>query len=153
MSITSQTHKFIQYQDLGSGTGKACIMAGLSDDFSAVWGVEVLDKLHKKAKENNKRYRNRVIPTPTTEVTFSRDEIIASAEEWKHMAKYVFTLCTCFSDEFMDDLIKLLDTCDKGTYVISVTHPIISDKYKLMEHGKYEMSFGEATVFFQRKIC
>ena len=128
-------------------------MAGLSDDFSAVWGVEVLDKLHKKAKENNKRYRNRVVPTPTTEVTFSRDEIIASAEEWKHMAKYVFTLCTCFSDEFMDDLIKILDTCDKGTYVISVTHPIISDKYKLMEHGKYEMSFGEATVFFQRKIC
>ena len=139
------------FVDLGSGTGKACIMAALSDNFSAVIGIEVLDKLHKKAKENKTRFKKRVDPTPSTEITFSRDDIIA-AEEWTQIAKCVFTLCTCFCDELMDDLIKKLETCDKGTYVVSVTHPIISDKYKLLEHGKYKMSFGEATVFFHRKI-
>ncbi len=139
------------FVDLGSGTGKACVMAALSDQFSSVIGMEVLEKLHAKAKENKARYQRMIVPTPSTEVMFSRDDFIA-ADEWTQIATCVFTLCSCFCDELMDDLIKKLDTCEKGTYVVSVTHPIISDKYKLLEHGKYEMSFGKATVFFHQKV-
>jgi len=141
------------FVDLGSGTGKAVFVASMLHEFEQVKGIEVLEALCNQSKEILHKYKNRVVKKVNVDrqdnaIEFVRDDFVMA--DWS-AATSIFSLCTCFTEELRLEMQERADRCQKGTWFITVTHPLGSEHYRLVECRKYKFSFGEATVFTQRK--
>lgn len=65
-------------------------------------------------------------------------------------ADVVFANSTCFSREMMDRIGE--SPLAIGTFAITLTKPLLGYQWRLLENYKKDMSWGQATVFVQKRV-
>eukprot|EP00924_Labyrinthula_sp_SR-Ha-C_P015095 maker-scaffold_9-snap-gene-8.53-mRNA-1 protein AED:0.00 eAED:0.00 QI:108/1/1/1/1/1/2/260/261 len=64
---------------------------------------------------------------------------------------FIYVNCTCFSVETWNKLSALFESCAEGTLILSVTNEIKSTDYQIVWTKLLKMSWGNATLFLQKK--
>lgn len=141
------------FYDLGSGTGKAVLLASMLANFSHCVGIELLKDLHDAAESILHRLQIEIQPYMAPEdfpvVSFyQRDFLRFDFSD----ADVVFAHSTCFYDELWEHLIRKFEQLQPGTRVISVTKTITSPKLAHFRTEEEAMGWGKATVHFYKRI-
>jgi precorrin-6B methylase 2 len=138
------------FYDLGSGTGKAVILASLFFEFSKCIGIETLEDLHKASRQVLENYQHyAVVQREKRFIDFINTNFL----EYDISDGDIFFIhATCFPDELMSQLGKRLEFAKTGARVITVTKTFESDKFQSVDHHEYQMSWGKATIYFYKKI-
>lgn len=137
--------------DLGSGSGKAVIIAAMCFDFSACIGIELLEPLHQLSAEALKVFHEnsngdiKNIP----EIKFYHQNLIHTDLS---SADLIFINATCFPVDFWNTLIKAFDQLEKGVKIIINTKKIDSHFFKEIYSGSHLMSWGMNSVRIYEKI-
>ncbi|KAF4028983.1 Histone methylation protein DOT1 [Phytophthora infestans] len=144
------------FYDIGSGCGKVVMAAALLHDFSKCCGVEVLDGLHAVALKVLDRWRFEMLDSlPATKVDvdvgFVKGDAVKRPDIWRD-ATLVFCNSTCFSDSLIQAISTEADQLAVGSYFVTVTKPLLSTRWQAMHEEKFHMSWGRATVIFQKKM-
>ncbi len=138
------------FYDLGSGTGKAVILAKLLTDFSKVIGVEILKELHEASQVVLSRHQR----------ISSENKSDASGIHFVHAdfktidfsdADVIFVNATCMHYELGIPLVSKLEKLKKGSRIITNTLPISSEQYFISSIGGVPFSWGEEEVFIHVK--
>lgn len=141
------------FYDLGSGTGKAVILAHLLFDYKKAVGIELVAPLAEAAEEVEKRYEKEIRPTIAKE-TEGR-EIVLKQGNFLEVdisdADIVFMNSTCFQDDLMELLEVKLETLKPHAHIISLSKALKSPAFHQYKHKMYEFSWGQATAFYHRK--
>ena len=136
------------------------IAAALLHDFNMCLGVEILENLVSACHKVLDVWKWKVIRDVsypeymTEEKTRTQIDFIhtdATSLDWK-AADVVFANSTCFNDALMTKISVKCDELKAGTFVITTTRAIENENFEILEVGKMGESWGEATVFIQRKI-
>jgi SAM-dependent methyltransferase len=143
------------FYDLGSGVGRAIILAALSCKFGKVCGIELMTGLHGEAQQRVAQYRvlsnicaEHACPIPQPPVSLVEGDIFK--KDWSD-GNLVFCNCTMFSDGMLDQLGSCAEKLKKGSLFISTTHILRSAVFDLVDTQVFDMSWGTATVYFHRK--
>lgn len=64
----------------------------------------------------------------------------------------VFANSTCFSTELFNIMVSNSAKMRPGSFFVTFTRGLNSSDWKVMESEKYNMSWGEATVFIHMKV-
>lgn len=157
LEIITETHpqKGQIFYDLGSGTGKAVILAHLLFDFSEAIGIEFVDSLYDASLKVKQRYESEIKPSLEQYVGDKQINFILGdfLNQDLSNADVIFMNSTCFQDDLMDALDNKLHTNLKpGAQVISLSKSLKSPSFEMWKRRMAEFSWGEATVFFHRKI-
>lgn len=143
------------FYDLGSGTGKAVMLAAMFFPLKKSAGIELLDDLHESAKTVLKRYNSEILPhlndkEKKTEILFLIGDLL---EQDLTDGDIVFIHSTCFDPEMMQVIEqKLAKELKKGSRVITVTKTLISDVFHNYKYKEFNMAWGRATAFFYEKV-
>lgn len=135
------------FYDLGSGTGKAVILAHLLFSFKKCIGIEVLKDVSETAEGIQKRLES-------VDSVIGTIEFI-NADFLRHDfsdADIVFTHSTCFYDELWAGLCRKFETLRPGTRIITVTKAVRSEAVEQLHYGEYQMAWGKATIYIYRRI-
>lgn len=124
------------FYDLGCGVGRVCFFANIKYGLKS-YGIDLLptfinnaDKIVKKLNLKNISFlRNNWL-----EIDFSDADII-------------YVAGTCLSDETLDSLTEKIVKLKSGTYVISVSNLLNSDKLLLIKEMYLPFSWGKAEVY------
>mmetsp|Transcript_24211 Transcript_24211/g.36297 ORF Transcript_24211/g.36297 Transcript_24211/m.36297 type:complete len:318 (-) Transcript_24211:97-1050(-) len=134
------------FYDLGSGTGRGVIAAALVGSFNRVCGIETVGPLHDAAVSVQKEYESHVIPDlklSQHEVAFVHGNLLRA--DWSD-ADVIFINSTCFSVKLMENIAKQAVSLRPGACIVTLTRPIVSPYFDLLESKKYLMSWGDATA-------
>ncbi len=143
-----------KFYDLGSGTGKAVILAALFGTFSKLVGIETLKDLHQTSVNILNRFDSEVRPILPIEkqkqvIEFTNADFI----EYDFTdSDLIFAHSTCFYDELMIALEEKCANIKEGTKIILVTKTFQSPLFRLIKSGEYPMTWGKATVNFYEKV-
>ncbi|MBI4225995.1 SAM-dependent methyltransferase [Candidatus Roizmanbacteria bacterium] len=142
------------FYDLGSGTGKAVMLAALLGKFPKLVGIEIIKELYQVSINILGRFDPEVRPILPVEKQKQTIEFVnADFLEYDFSdADVVFTHATCFYDELMVALERKCATLKKGTKVLLVTKNFQSPLFRLIKSGEYPMTWGKATVNFYEKV-
>ncbi len=133
------------FYDLGSGTGKAVVLAAMLYDFSRCVGIELLRELWEAAEQVKARYEKEMRQT----IEFvNKDFLTCDLSD----AGVVFTHSTCFYDELWIKLLEKFRQLPAGARVITVTKSALVPWLELLNSAEYQMGWGRATVYFYRKV-
>ncbi|MDO8741571.1 MAG: hypothetical protein Q7J11_00310 [Candidatus Roizmanbacteria bacterium] len=139
------------FYDLGSGMGKAVIIASLLFDFSKVIGIEKLSGLFNESKKVLSNYEEitNLNKDKTHSVFFLnndfRDVDFSNAD-------VIFMNATCLPYELNNVLfIKKLEKLKKGTRFITCTLYIDSYEYNVSDIGKFPFTWGDERVYMSVK--
>ncbi len=139
------------FYDLGSGTGKAVILASFLFDFSRCIGVEILKELYQTSLQVLNRYN--------TEIQLNHqygsvaEFINANFLDYDFSDGDIFFMhSTCFDDHLMIDISRKLEQVRKNTRVITVTKTLDSPSFSLLKTHAYYMGWGKASINFYQKI-
>jgi SAM-dependent methyltransferase len=141
------------FYDLGSGTGKAVILAALLWEFKKCIGIELLDSLYNASKEVKDTFEATIRPKfkqalGDREVTMIHGDILqANISD----ADIIFMNSTCFQDDLMAALEQKLEEVRPNAQIISLSKPLRSPAYYQYKHKMYDFSWGQATAFYHRK--
>lgn len=145
-----------KFYDLGSGTGKGVVAAALLHNFEECIGIELLQGLYGISCSLKNKYdsefpkiagENPDLFESVPKVTMIQGDILEDI--WKD-ASFIFGNSTCF-DDYMMETIGSVEVAP-GTLAISLTKPFSSGHWHILEKTKKRMSWGEATVYIQRKV-
>lgn len=150
------------FYDLGSGTGKAVLIARLAFDFSKCIGIEILESLHEQALTIAAEYRREYQHLLYESTVSSNGETLTQNSvnfvcdsltnfNWTD-GDVVFVNSTCFEDDLIKELSQIAEKLNPGAIVVTFTKGLISNKFELLERKRYKMSWGPATVFIQRRV-
>jgi SAM-dependent methyltransferase len=139
--------------DLGSGTGKAVILAAAMHPFAKSVGIDLLYELTEAANQVASRYHEQVRPQlgdswANQEVEFLTGDIFAT--DWRQ-SDVVFSHCTCFDEDLMQRLTNSCLHLKPGSRVVTVTKGLRSDEFELYHSQPQRMGWGDATMFFYRR--
>lgn len=138
------------FYDLGSGTGKAVLLAHMLFDFSKTVGIELLTPLHQAAENTLMRYKNEY----KSQKSKGRIELLN--EDFLDLdfqnADIIFMHSTCFTDEVWEKLAYKFKELKKGSYVIAVTRALRSSHLEYLKSKEYGMAWGRATVHYYQKV-
>ena len=151
------------FVDLGSGTGRALVTAGLlfGPLLARVHGVEILQTLHERCEKNLHRlsamlreddaFAEHACCKLSSELGDATNNSTA-ALDWT-VADVVFMNSTLFDDRLMLALSALAGAkMRKGTRVITLTRPLSSSAFSVIDTRNYRMSWGLAMAFFHVKM-
>jgi hypothetical protein len=137
--------------DLGSGIGKAVILAALCFEMKELIGIEIVSELDSLANQLFTASVNRSSRLSKPKIQFMLDDIFTSANIWSR-GTIIFISTTCFTAKMLDEIARLFESSlAAGTRVISLSAQIPSQKFSIIHSHKYRMSWGNATVFIQIK--
>lgn len=145
------------FYDLGSGTGKAVIIAAMCFDFSACKGIELLEPVYKlscqalkslltKVDDRKKHILRAVNHLP--EIKFYNQNFINADFS---SANIIFINATCYPVEFWDELMKKFNQLAYGTRIIITSKKIDSPLFKQIYAGSHLMSWGMNSVRIYEK--
>ena len=136
------------FYDLGSGSGRALVIARLLHDFEVCKGIEVLENLHGAARMICKRFE--VLASDVLDATTSKKIEVQRASildvDWSD-GDVVFANSTCFEDGLMAQMARQAARLRPGAYFVTFTKGLGSDAFEVLERKRYRMSWGPATVF------
>mmetsp|Transcript_74948 Transcript_74948/g.207497 ORF Transcript_74948/g.207497 Transcript_74948/m.207497 type:complete len:275 (-) Transcript_74948:278-1102(-) len=143
-----------KFYDIGSGTGKPALAAALLHDWDHVVGIEILEGLHSASIELLEKWNTEIKPDlpaakQKTEVEFLNDDV--TKRDWSDGDMF-FANSTCFDEVLMSKLATIADKMKVGTFCVTFTKRLPSAKWQVLEHQVYKMSWGNATVYIQKKI-
>ena len=152
MDITNPQHGEVFY-DLGCGTGKAVIFSAFLRPFKKATGIDIIDDLLQSATHSGSRYVNEIVPQHPEragqEVHFLHGDMFGFDVS---DGDVFFSHATCFGDDMMDQMSRMLEKCKPGTRVITVTKGLTSPEFELYHSAPYRLGWGEATLcFYKRK--
>lgn len=131
------------FYDLGSGTGKAVILAGLCFPFIKCIGIEKLDELYSCSNEIAKKMNNpniEFVLGDFNNYNFSDGDVI-------YLNSYYFDY------EMLDNnFLHNISSLKKGTRLIFVHTPLLSPLLEIIDEGYYLFSWGKAKVYISLKI-
>ena len=129
------------FVDLGSGVGKAVLMAGFLHSFETCIGFEVLPELHSMALE---------LFAKAQEDTSSRLESRLGdymTETWPQ-ATVVLSNSTCMTREMFDQLVqKAADSLPTGAVFISMSKAVHNASWSLVEQSQKALHWGICSFF------
>lgn len=139
------------FYDLGSGTGKAVLLAYLLFPFSQVKGIELLRPLHNEAVQIEQRFKSEYEALQQSDkfIEFIHGDFL---ELDISDADVIFMHSTCFPDYIWEKLNPKLDNLKPGTCIITVTRTIESSNLHHLKSKEFGMAWGRATVHFYEKI-
>jgi len=140
--------------DLGSGTGKATILAALAYPFSRVVGVELLPGLGDAARQVLARYDAQVRPRLTPEHQQQRIEFIDGnfLEQDLSSADVLFAHGTCYGPETMAQLTQKLTEMHTGARVVMAGQTIQSPDFAFVKMKVMRTDWGTAlAAVYQRR--
>ena len=136
------------FYDLGSGSGRALVIARLLHDFDVCKGIEVLENLNGAAQIICKRFE--VLASDVLDARTSKKIQVQCNSmldvDWSD-GDVVFANSTCFEDDLMGSMARQAEKLKPGTYFITFTKGLGSDAFDVIERKRYKMSWGPATVF------
>lgn len=142
------------FYDLGSGTGKACMLAYLLYPFKKVCGIELVDPLYDASITVQKRFNNQFKPVYEREFADRKLELKLGSflDADISDADIVFMNSTCFQEPLMEKLEALLEaSLQPYTQVMSLSKPLKSPAFQQWKNKTYDFSWGQGTAFFHRK--
>lgn len=141
------------FYDLGSGTGKAVILAALTFPLSRAVGIEIVDSLYDASISVLERYRSEVLRSQLLhnppEVSFVMGNFL---EHDLSNVDIIFAHSTCFDENLMSGLERKLDEVKKGARVITVTKDLSSPSFRIVKRREYNMNWGTSTVHTHIRI-
>ena len=143
------------FVDVGCGAGKAVFAAAIGHDFDKVVGIEILERLHDiNADDLLPRFENHVRHEVMPESRQHCDvEFVlgdATVLDWAE-ARVVFANSTCFDEALMVRLADRAAALAPGAYFVTTTTALPSDRFELRWKGFMRETWGDATVFVQRR--
>lgn len=141
------------FYDLGSGTGKAVLLAHLLFDFKKSCGIELVDSLYEAAIGVQKRFDNGFKPALRKELDDKKMEFKLGSflDADISDADIIFMNSTCFQDDLMDALDIKLESLQPHAQVICLSKPLKSPAFHQYKNKLYDFSWGQATAFFHRR--
>jgi SAM-dependent methyltransferase len=157
------------FVDLGHGSGKALIAALIlcGQLFSRIHGIDIVPQIVEESSrrinkvqsmiDNNDPYKqflesclngrdiHEVVTVETGDLLLEELSL-----DWTS-ADIVFANSTCFGFELMRQLSEKANRMKSGAKLVTLTLPVHSTEFELLFKRNYPMSWGIATVFFQRK--
>lgn len=144
-----------RFYDLGSGTGKAVILASLLFDLAACKGVELVEELHNGSKLALDRYRKHVMPLlPSHKTTMDVDFVHGNTKEhdWSD-ADIVYTHCTCYGPDLMEAITRKAEMLKPGARIVTVSKGLHESPHiTLAGSAPCQMAWGSATLYFYHRI-
>ncbi len=141
LSITKPKVNEVFY-DLGSGTGKAVVIASLCFPFSRSIGVEYLKELYETSAEVLKKMQRpniQFFQNDFNTYDFSDGDVI-------YMNSYYF-----YYEMYDPAFMRKIQSIKDGTRLIFVQTPIIAPFLKKVHEASYEFSWGDAPVYIMVK--
>lgn len=136
------------FYDLGSGTGKAVIIARLLFDFRNCIGIELLSLLHYQATDIKTKFINEYGPE-FGEIVMHHASILNY--DWSD-GDFIFANSTNFDRDLMCRLSELASALKPAAIVVTFTKPLINPLFEILEEVRSKMSWGRATVYIQRRL-
>ncbi len=130
------------FYDLGSGTGKAVIMAALLYPFSKSIGVEYLKELYESSAEIGNKLNNpsvQFIHQDFNDYDFSDGDVI-------YLNSYYF-----YYDMYSPEFMRKMELLKPGTRIIFVKTPVIAPFLQKVHEGEYLFSWAPETVYIMIK--
>ncbi|GMI09361.1 hypothetical protein TrLO_g6810 [Triparma laevis f. longispina] len=142
------------FYDIGSGSGRAVMIARMTQDFKTCVGIELMENLAALADNIKEKYvagnySEKLYETVGKDVEFHQADFLKF--DWSD-GDLVFANSTCFTDELMAAIAERSKGMKAGSYLVTFTKGIISDAFELVEKKRYVMSWGPATVFIHRRL-
>lgn len=143
--------------DLGSGTGKAVIIAAMCFDFSVCKGIELLEPVYKLScqalnalQESVNKQKNNILRAVKhlPDIKFYNQNFIKTDLS---SANIIFINATCYPIDFWDELINKFNNLKKGTRIIITSKKIESLQFKQIYAGSHLMSWGMNSVRIYEK--
>ena len=126
----------------------------LLHEFSTVVGIELLEGLHKLSLEVLDRWHEVKADAEVSDATKQTVVNMVNADfleyDWGN-ADVVFANSTCYDERLMKQLAEQCEKLKAGVFVITFTRRLPSQEFDVLEHERHLMSWGEATVFIQRR--
>lgn len=141
------------FYDLGAGTGKAVLFAGLLFDFARCTGIEYLQELCDSATTALARYQGYILPILPPEKCVPQMRFICADMREQDIADgdVIFAHCTCFSPALMEGLRDRVSPLKSGSRVITVSRELGHPDYVYQGMLPVQMAWGSATAYFYRK--
>lgn len=132
--------------DLGSGTGKATLLAALTHPFSRVVGIELLPGLGDAARQVLTRYDAEVRPLLPPEYARQRIDFIDGnfLEQDLSSADVLFAHGTCYGPETMEQLTHKLEELRPGARVLLAGQSIKTPAFKALKMKVMRTDWGTA---------
>jgi SAM-dependent methyltransferase len=130
------------FYDLGSGTGKAVVLAMLFFNIKKSVGIDILHSLVEAANEVKNKFIEKGFDN-FKNVFFIRDDFLNFDFS---EATLIFAHSTCLND---DQIKKLEEKClllKPGSRIILVTKTFSSSNFEIIYKGETEFSWGVGTV-------
>lgn len=123
--------------------------AALLGPFKACKGIEILENLHVHALEIKEKYDTYASQQegPMPQVELIKGSIFEV--DWTD-ASFIFANSTCFDYDLITKISKT--PCRKGTFAMSLTRPLLTAHWQILESVKKHMSWGDATLYIQVKV-
>lgn len=143
--------------DLGSGTGKAVIIAAMCFDFSVCKGIELLEPIYKLScqalhalQERVNKQKNSILRAikHLPDIKFYNQNFIKADLS---SANIIFINATCYPIEFWNEVINKFNKLNKGTRIIITSKKIDSPEFKQIYTGTHLMSWGMNSVRIYEK--
>ncbi len=132
------------FYDLGSGTGKALIIAAMTQNFSKLIGIETLPSLYQACEAVVNKYSEL---NPVNIQVHLADLLNYDFQE----ADVVFINATGFFGDAFLQLVERLKQLKSGSRIIITSKRLPEDDFNCLEENLYPMSWGLAHVFVYLK--
>lgn len=142
------------FYDLGSGLGKAVLLAHLFYSFSECVGIEIIPELFGKSCDILDRF-NRIFREQINQRKKLGSVRYMNADF--HSVNFldadvIFANSTCFYPEIFTLLGRQFERTKKGTRIIVLTNPFFLENFQLYHTDRYEFSWGHEYVYFYKHI-
>lgn len=141
------------FYDLGSGTGRAVILAALAFPFARLVGIELLDTLHDAAESVRRRFESDVRPALAgagrTAVLELRAGDFLEAE--LSDADVVFMQSNCFEPSLLRALMQKFERLPPGVRILALGQFLNATHLALVDTGPCELGWGESFFALYRR--
>ena len=137
------------FYDLGSGTGKAVILAAASGYFKKVVGIEFVKDLFDCSLQMKDSYLSLMGDSMTCDIHFYQGDMLKKDVS---DATVVFAHSTCFEDDLVIQLKHRFQTLKPGTKLITVSKSFMMPTFRPLFSERIEFSWGQGNVYIQEKI-
>lgn len=115
-----------KFVDIGSGTGKAVLLAACCFPLSMSLGVEIMQPLHDaalKSKSEVVKCKPAILKMHESSIKLIHGDSFKLRDDWLN-ADVLYCPCTCFTDEMMNELTSQLPKLKHGARVITTSRQL-----------------------------
>jgi SAM-dependent methyltransferase len=141
------------FYDLGSGTGRAVLLAAMAYPFARLVGIEFLQALHDAAEGVRARFEAEVRPTlteapPRQSITLRCGDFL---EADLSDANVIFMQSNCFQPPLIKALVKKFEALPSGVRILALGQFLNAAHLVQVETGPCELGWGDSFFALYRR--